>query len=33
MPAPKQAEIDALYGLLKALNFDVIAAKETRLAA
>ena len=33
MPKPKQAEIDALYRLLKALNFDVIEIKETKLAA
>jgi dihydrodipicolinate synthase/N-acetylneuraminate lyase len=33
MPKPKQAEIDALYRLLKALNFDVIEVKETKLAA
>ena len=33
MPKPKQAEIDALYRLLKALNFEVIGAKETKLAA
>ena len=33
MPKPKQAEIDALYRLLKALNFEVIEVKETKLAA
>ncbi len=33
MPKPKQAEIDALYRLLMALKFEVIEAKETKLAA
>jgi dihydrodipicolinate synthase/N-acetylneuraminate lyase len=33
MPKPRQSEIDALYALLKALGFEVIEAKETRLAA
>ena len=33
MPKPKQAEIDTLYRLLKALNLPVIDLKETRLAA
>jgi hypothetical protein len=33
MPKPRQEEIDTLYGLLKDLRFDVIEARETRLAA
>ena len=33
MPRPRQAEIDALYRLLKALKFDVIEPKEMKLAA
>jgi dihydrodipicolinate synthase/N-acetylneuraminate lyase len=33
MPKPRQEEIDTLYRLLKNLGFEVIEAKETRLAA
>jgi 4-hydroxy-tetrahydrodipicolinate synthase len=33
MPKPKQQEIDVLYNLLKNLNFDVIEARQTKLAA
>ena len=32
-PKPKQAEIDALYGLLKALRFKLIEARETKHVA
>ena len=33
MPKPRQLEIDTLYRLLKNLGFELIQAKETRLAA
>jgi hypothetical protein len=33
MPKPRQEEIDTLYRLLKGLGFEVIEARETRLAA
>jgi 4-hydroxy-tetrahydrodipicolinate synthase len=33
MPKPRQEEIDMLYRLFKTLGFEVIEAKETRLAA
>lgn len=33
MPKPKQQEIDAIYALLKNLNFELIEVKEAKLAA